>query len=87
MIKTVVWLPGAKRNIQRIKQFHNDRNKSSAYSKKLLQVFKDAAGVIENQPPCVVKCFHLIIIKDCIFSPCRIMPVNYGIKKQKPVQR
>jgi hypothetical protein len=33
-----------------IKQFYDERNKNSDYSKKLLRVFRDAANVIEKQP-------------------------------------
>lgn len=49
MTKSLVWSTVAKRNIERIKQFYDGRNKNSNYSKKLLRVFKDAANVIEKQ--------------------------------------
>ena len=50
MTKPLVWSVVAKRNIKRIKQFYDERNQSSDYSKKLLRVFKDSAELIERQP-------------------------------------
>ena len=50
MTKSAVWSTVAKRNIAQIKQFYDDRNKNSNYSKKLRLVFKNAAHVIEMQP-------------------------------------
>jgi addiction module RelE/StbE family toxin len=50
MTNSVVWSAVAKRNLQEIKRYYDDRNKNSDYSKKLLRVFQNAAKVIEKQP-------------------------------------
>ena len=50
MIKNIVWSPEAKSDIMEIKAFYDKRNKSKAYSKKLLKIFRDAADFIGKFP-------------------------------------
>ncbi|HMG14498.1 MAG TPA: type II toxin-antitoxin system RelE/ParE family toxin [Saprospiraceae bacterium] len=50
MNKPVVWSEKAKKELIRLKEFYDERNKSSNYSKKLFKTFQDASKLIGRFP-------------------------------------
>lgn len=50
MARTVIWTPLAQRKRKEILEFWTERNKSTAYSKKLNSLFKEAAKLLSDHP-------------------------------------
>jgi plasmid stabilization system protein ParE len=50
MTKNVVWSRRAEIDMTEIKAFYDKRNKSTAYSDKLLKAFQNTADLIEKYP-------------------------------------
>ena len=48
--KPLVWSERAKKDIRKIKKFFDHRNKSDAYSKRLLTCFEKRAELIQTHP-------------------------------------
>jgi len=72
--KRITWSPFAKKDVRSIKAFFDRRNQSTAYSKKLIRLFKESEILIQKYPHATIETNekdvrgHLVLHYILLFS-------------------